>query len=60
MQHAKHTRFNRNLRFSASEPVASTALTESIHLKQNSALRWIDGMVSMAAKAASRSARSGI
>ena len=33
--------------------------TESIHLKQNSALRWIEGMFSIAANACARSLRIG-
>ena len=58
MQAAKQIRFSRKLRRSR-RPGRHCRAIESIHLKQNSALGWMDGMCSMAANASARSAASG-
>ncbi len=59
MQAAKQIRLSRNARRSARVRSSRSANTESIQRKQNSALRRIDGMFSIAANAANRSFSSG-
>ena len=59
MQAAKQTRFIRKRRRSSAVR-SGPSPTESIHLKQNSALARMDGMFSMAAKASARSSWSGM
>ena len=59
MHAAKQIRLSRNVFRSAAVSSLSTLLSESIHLKQKSALRLIDGMLSTAENASMRSASSG-
>ena len=60
MQAAKQIRLSRNARRSSrGAQLAQLVKTESIHLKQNSALRAIEGMFSTAANACARSFSSG-
>src|SRR3546814_4147771 len=49
MQPAKQTRLSRNRRRCSRVSMRPRSCTLSIHLKQNSALRRIDGMISVAA-----------
>jgi hypothetical protein len=58
MQAAKQIRLSRNCGGALAFP-ARRPWIESIHLKQNSALRRIDGMFSTAANAAARSPDRG-
>ncbi len=51
MQAAKQIRLSRNARRCSRVSRASSSNTESIQRKQKSALCWIDGIVSIAAKA---------
>jgi len=60
MQAAKQIRLSRNCLRSARLRSSSRPLIESIHLKQNSPLRRIDGMFSIAENASARSSWSGI
>jgi hypothetical protein len=59
MHAAKQIRFSRNALRSSLVRSSRTPKTESIHLKQKSALRLIDGMLSMATNASYRSFSSG-
>ena len=59
MQAAKQIRLSRNARRSARVFSSRSSKIESIHLKQNSALRAIEGMFSTAANASNRSCSSG-
>ena len=60
MHAAKQIRLSRNARRSAAGPQPpQLGQIESIHRKQNSALRAIDGMFSTAANASRRSVSSG-
>ncbi len=59
MQAAKQIRLSRNARRSSRVFSSRTSNSESIHLKQNSALRRIDGMFSTAANASNRCCSSG-
>ena len=60
MQAAKQTRFSRNARRLSSVSSLSRSSIEPIHLKQKSPFLRIDSMLWIAAKAASRSAMSGM
>jgi hypothetical protein len=59
MHPAKQTMFSRNWRRCSRVSIRCSDWIESIHLKQNSAFRRIEGMLSTAAKALARSAGSG-
>ena len=59
MQAAKQITLSRNARRCSLVSSLSRSKTESIHLKQKSALSLIDGMLSTAAKASCRSFSSG-
>jgi hypothetical protein len=58
MQAAKQMTLSRNCRRSSAVRSSRSSKIESIHLKQNSALRLIDGMFSTAANASARAASS--
>ncbi len=60
MQAAKQMRFSRNARRFSSVSSSPRSSIDPIHLKQKSAFLRIDGMLWIAAKAASRSAMSGM
>ncbi len=59
MHPAKQIRFSRNRRRSSFVFSSFRSWIESIHFRQKRALRWIDGMLSIAANAFARSVGSG-
>ena len=59
MQAAKQIRLSRNARRSSAVRSSRSSCSELIHLKQNSALRAMEGMFSTASNACARSFSSG-